>query len=185
MYKGNLNHRNDLRRGSVCRLRRDIEGSLSGEELEMYHYLKSYQADFYIVMKRINEASLLVMPVYEAMYQESKGVSINHRRYWARFMKFHAVPEKLMEFAAGKYLDRRMETISAIYDTHNKVLEEKRRVREQRYFRDVLWPKYMKKRQKERREQERMNARMEEINVPEYLAYNAAHPFSGGCVSPR
>ncbi|MCD8337846.1 MAG: hypothetical protein LUD18_11395, partial [Lachnospiraceae bacterium] len=117
--------------------------------------------------------------------KDTKGVRINGKRYWARTMVFTPVPVNALEIVCGKYLDNPYQAISAIYDTHNRILAEQKRVQRQEKYEQRQWKLMTRRRMKERQEQERMNAPRKEPYAPDYIANHAKHPFSGGAMCPR
>lgn len=119
------------RRGAVCALRKNIsEAQLPQEYAEVYHTVSSRQARYFLVMKHIDMNLMLVAPVFEAKRKDTKSIGINGKRFWVNFMTFYVVPVDMMEAVPGKYLDYSFKTITAIYESHNNVLNARSRRKE-------------------------------------------------------
>lgn len=96
------------RRGAICTFNKalppEVLDSLSSEELVIYRAIAKLQAKYFVVMKRINEAYMLVAPVFETQKKrDCKGIRVNNRRFWVNFMTFYVVQEKIMEAVPGVY----------------------------------------------------------------------------------
>ncbi|MCD8232002.1 MAG: hypothetical protein LUD14_09340 [Clostridiales bacterium] len=165
----------DLYRGCICKLNTECQDKS----------LLSVRADYFIVIRPLDDMKVLTVPVVAAQKKDTKSVRINGKRYWARVMAFTPVPVESLEIAPGKELDTPYQSISAIYDTHNRILAERKRVQRQEKYEQHQWKLMVRRRMKERQEQERMNAPMEEPYAPDYIANHAKHPFSGGAMCPR
>ncbi|MCD8144647.1 MAG: hypothetical protein LUD79_04835 [Oscillospiraceae bacterium] len=165
----------DLYRGCICKLDTGCRDKS----------LLSVQADYFIVIRQLDDTQVLTVPVVAAQREDTKGVRINGKRYWARVMAFTPVPVELLEIAHGKELDTPYQSISAIYDTHNRILAERKRMQRQEKYEQHQWKLMVRRAIKDQHEQERMNAPMEEPCAPDYIAHHAKHPFSGGAMCPR
>ncbi len=164
-----------LYRGCICKLDTECRDKS----------LLSLQADYFVVIRQLDDTQVLTVPVVAARRKDTKGVRINRKRYWARVMAFTPVPVELLEIAPGKELDTPYQSISAIYDTHNRILAERKRVHRQEKYEQRQWKLMVRRAIKDQHEQERMNARIEEAYAPDYIANHAKHPFSGGAMCPR
>ncbi|MCD8128848.1 MAG: hypothetical protein LUD54_04655 [Oscillospiraceae bacterium] len=165
----------DLYRGCICKLDTECQDKS----------ILSVRADYFIVIRPLDDTQVLTVPVVAAQKKDTKGVRINGKRYWARVMAFTPVPVELLEIVCGKWLDNPYQSISAIYDTHNRILAERKRVRRQEKYEQHQWKLMVRRAIKDQHEQERMNAPMEEPYAPDYIANHAKHPFSGGAMCPR
>lgn len=85
----------DFYRGCICKLNTECQDK----------YLLSVRADYFIVIRHLDETQVLTVPVVAAHRKDTKGIRINGKRYWARAMVFTPVSMNLLEIACGKYLD--------------------------------------------------------------------------------
>ena len=165
----------DLYRGCICKLNTECQDKS----------ILSVRADYFIVIRQLDDTQVLTVPVVAARRKDTKGVRISGKRCWARVMAFTPVPVELLEIAHGKGLDTPYQSISAIYDTHNRILAERKRVQRQEKYEQRQWKLMVRRAINDQHEQERMNAPMEELYAPDYIANHAKHPFSGGAMCPR
>lgn len=174
------------RRGAICAFNKalspEVLDALNREELVIYRAIAKLQAKYFVVMKRINEAYMLVAPVFETQKKrDCKGIRVNNRRFWVNFMTFYVVPEKIMEAVPGKYLDYSYKTICAIYDSHNNVLRERWRKENEKRITD----QELRRMARERKKNERRCSMDYLYPVPEYLQRAARKPYSGGLMAAR
>lgn len=164
-----------LYRGCICKLNTECRDKS----------LLSVQADYFVVIRQLDDTQVLTVPVVAAQRKDTKGIRINGRRYWACVMAFTPVPMHALDVACGKYLDNPYQAISAIYDTHNRILTEWKQVQRQEKYEQRQWKLMVRRAIRDQHEQERMNTSIEETYAPDYIANHAKHPFSGGAMCPR
>lgn len=169
------------RRGMICAINKTCqEQNLTSEEAVICRTVAGLDARYFVVMKRIDDRHMLVAPVFGKKRRNCRTIGINGRQFWVNFMTFYVVPEQAMEAAPGKYLDNSYKSISAIYTSHNNVLNEKwRREKEERMMDQEL------RRLARERKYKKHRYNMDRYEIPEYIRQRAMHPYSGGLVRSR
>lgn len=166
-----------MKRGDVCGLRKDTEiGYFTIKQRKIYNYLKSKKTARFWVMKVTDEGSVILAPMYICREKDSEKVFLNKRSYWVRFSEFLLVPKSFVNEVPDYQLEDSYQTVTRIYKRHNAYLEKRKKQRakenERRQWEQII---------EEGRERRSLQESREPVEVPEYLARNAARPFLGGC----
>ena len=174
------------RRGSICIL--DSYGAKSvktKEERKQLSIIKNGEPSFFLVMKILEDGQCLVAKVFKNKYKHTRKIEIHRDTYWVRFSEFFVTPKRLLMMGTENQLRDPYKVVSAVYDSHNRYLKEKRKANTKKKLLDEYWKQVLRESERNRDEYYRMKAPREEICVPDYISANAKHPFVGGLVSPR
>ena len=136
----------EIKRGSICELlgrdeqMPDAVLAWMSANRQACERLFSTNPRYILVMKCIDEETILTAPVYEKQMKNTKGIGINGQRFWVRFTEFVPMPVSMVMPACGKKLDHPGATITAVYETHRITKSRGWRIRqkcaeEERIFR--------------------------------------------------
>lgn len=174
------------KRGSLCIL--DLHASKmvkTKEERKQISALKNNDPSFCLVMKNLEDGQCLVAKVFKNKYKHTRKMEIHRETYWVRFSEFFVAPKRLLLLESENQLNDPYKIVSAVYDSHNRYLKEKRKNNAKKKLMDEYWKQVLRESERNRDEYYRMKASREEICVPDYISANAKYPFVGGLVSPR
>ncbi len=139
----------EIKRSSICELLDQNEVTSDAaldwirENAGTCEKIYSSCPKYILVMKCIDEDTVLVTPVYDRQIRNMKRIGINGQQHWVRFTEFTVLHRGMIMAACGKKLDRPGSTITSIYNTHRrakgrdwlirqKLLEEDRMVKTDR-----------------------------------------------------
>jgi len=174
------------KRGSICIL--DSHAAKAGktkEERKQLSVIKNGDPSFFLVMKILDDGQCLVAKIFKYKYKHTRKINIDGVTYWVRFSEFFVAPKRFFTIENENQLKDSYPVVSAVYDSHNRYLKEKRKANSKKKLMDEYWKQVLRESERNRDEYYRMKAPREELCVPDYISANAKRPFVGGLVSPR
>lgn len=174
------------RRGKICILDSyAVKEGKTRDERKQLSVIKNGEPAFYLIMKVLDDGQCLVAKVFKNKYKHTRKICIHRKDYWVRFSEFFVAQKRFLMMDSENQLNDSYKVVSAVYDSHNRYLKEKRKVNSKKKLLEEYWKQVLRESERNRDEYYRMKAPREEICVPDYISVNAKHPFSGGLVSPR
>ncbi len=141
----------------------------SANENDKRYFEKISRASFFIPIQN-NKKQVIAAEVYEKPIHNSVMIDTDEKRLWVKCSKFDNIRVGWLQLSKIK-LDNTEFVIELIKKKHEYVLrlpEERKRKKQEEEFKKALRKKRMKK-----------------TEVPKYLQWSAAHPFSGGRFTPK
>ena len=169
-----------MQRGKIYRLKNNVILQKRRDQ-KQYEKCKAGNSILLLAVRENNEEYTMYAEIFAMEVKNSMKITINRKGYWIRFSEFITLSNDAVELA-DYFLYNSYGFIRRLNDRRKRWKEVRRRELNKKKKTEKEIDSLLRQ---SRHYRDKYGGTRVQITIPKTVQWNAAHPYSGGSISPR